>query len=359
MADKSIPRRQFLKAAGAVGTAVAAAALNTTVGTSAEAQSAQSTRGAARGLEQIDKIGFLYSGSKPSLRKQFRAFHQGLLRTGIVEGENVDIKYRSAEDIYDDLDQHIDDFKNLGVRVIVAAGGSISAKKAHDKVPEIPIVFTAVTDPVSLGLVSDLSHFSHPDENATGTAALTSELDAKRLELLTQLLRKVDTIGALINPNRPNAVTHTDELKVAANAMQVRLVPQYAATVGALGDAFKGFLREKVQALLVTADPLFNSRRRQVLNHAGTLNKPAIYQWREFVEDGGLMSYGTSITDAYERAGRYAELILGGKMPADLPIVQPDPDTLMPVINFKTAVDLPLDIPYSLLGRSEIINEGT
>ncbi len=202
---------------------------------------------------------------------------------------------------------------------------------------EIPICFTTVTDPVKSGLVKSLNR---PGGNATGTAGLTSELDPKRLELLHEMKPTATVIGVLINPNRPGLETQLPELRAAADKMKLKLEIQEAT-----GDrdidieaAFQGFASQRVDALLVTADPMFNNRRAQVLALAARHSLPAIYQWREFVTGGGLMSYGPSITEAYRQAGINAGLILKGAKPADIPVVQPTRFQL--VINGITAKKL-------------------
>jgi putative tryptophan/tyrosine transport system substrate-binding protein len=210
----------------------------------------------------------------------------------------------------------------LRVAVIVAAGGHVSALAARDVTKEIPISFTTVTDPVKSGLVKSLNR---PGGNATGTAGLTSELDPKRLELLHEMKPTAAVVGVLINPNRPGLETQLPELRAAADRLKLKLEMQEAA-----GDrdinieaAFQGFASQRVDALLVTADPMFNNRRAQVLALAAKHSLPAIYQWREFVTGGGLMSYGPSITEAYRQAGINAGRILKGAKPADIPVVQP------------------------------------
>jgi len=303
------------------------------------------------------KIGFLYSGSKNSLRTQFTAFHVGLKNIGFVDGQNVDIVYRSAEDNYPALDRHVADFVGLQVKVIVAAGGPISALRAHNGTRTIPIVFTTVADPIGYGLVDRIPNTT---TNATGTAGLTTELDAARLGLLKELLPNLSdgVVGVLVNPNRPKGDDQWAALVRAAGAMGLTLAPP--AKAGAENDLNAAFRQLRgVTALLVTADPFFNSRRKKVLDHAKQLAVPAIYQWREFAEEGGLMSYGTSIVDAYELAGNYVGRILRDPLqPPNLPAVHEiDQAELKPVINLGTAEDLSLDIPYSLLARSELIDD--
>jgi putative tryptophan/tyrosine transport system substrate-binding protein len=201
-----------------------------------------------------------------------------------------------------------------------------------------------VTDPVKDGLVSSLNR---PGGNATGSAGLTSELDPKRLELLHVMKPSAGFIGVLVNPNRPGLYDQSRELQQAADRLGVKLTFQNGASDREIDSAFEALVSQGAQALLVTADPLFNNRRAQILTLAAKYSLPAIYQWREFVSAGGLMSYGPSITAAYRHAGVLAGLILNGAKPADLPVVQPARFQL--VINSNTARQLGLTPPPELL----------
>src|SRR6266404_2455964 len=293
----------------------------------------------------VPVIGLLSTAS-PALRggDQVGAFHGGLRQEGYTEGGNVRIEYRWATD----------DYVRLRVAVIVAAGGHVSALVAQEVTTEIPICFTTVTDPVKSGLVKSLNR---PGGNATGTAGLTSELDPKRLELLHEMKPTATVIGVLINPNRPGLETQLPELRAAADKMKLKLEIQEAT-----GDrdidieaAFQGFASQRVDALLVTADPMFNNRRAQVLALAARHSLPAIYQWREFVTGGGLMSYGPSLTEAYRQAGINAGLILKGAKPADIPVVQPTRFQL--VINGITAKKLGLTVSPALFAIADEVIE--
>jgi putative tryptophan/tyrosine transport system substrate-binding protein len=298
-------------------------------------------------------IGFLTTAS-PSSRggEQLAAFHSGLRQEGYTEGQNVRIEYRWANDDYSLLRVLAKELVALQVAVIVAAGGHVSALAAHDATKEIPIAFTTVTDPVKDGLVRSLNR---PGGNATGTAGLTSELDPKRLEFLHEAKPTAAMIGVLVNPNRPGLESQSKELQAAADKLNLRLEIQKAATDRQLESAFQAFASQGVDALLVTADPFFNNRRAQVLSLAASQSLPAIYQWREFVTDGGLMSYGPSITEAYRQAGINAGLILKGTKPADIPVVQPTKFQL--VINQKTAKQLGLALSPLLLSLADEVIE--
>jgi putative ABC transport system substrate-binding protein len=303
----------------------------------------------------VPVIGFLSTASPASRGgEQLAAFHGGLRQEGYTEGENVRIEYRWANDDYGRLRPLAEELVALRVAVIVAAGGHVSALAAHDATKEIPISFTTVTDPVKSGLVKSLNQ---PGGNATGTAGLTSELDPKRLELLYEMKPTAAVVGVLINPNRPGLETQLPGLREAADKLKLKLEMQEAT-----GDrdinieaAFQGFASQRVDALLVTADPMFNNRRVQVLALAARHSLPAIYQWREFVTGGGLMSYGPSITEAYRQAGINAGRILKGTKPADIPVVQPTRFQL--VINRITAKQLGLTVSPALLAIADEVIE--
>lgn len=301
----------------------------------------------------IPVVGLLTSGSKNALNKQWvEAVHRGLGEVGYVDGQNVTIDYRAADDHYDRLPALAAEFVRNRVAVIIAAGGPVSALAAKKASDTIPIVFTTIADPVKSGLVDGLSK---PGGNATGTAGLTSELDAKRLELLYQIKPSARVIGVLINPNRPGVEANSKELQAAAEAIGRKLVFQNAGPEHPIDAAFASLAEQKVDALVVTADPFFNFRRPQVVALAARYAMPAIYQWREFVTDGGLMSYGPSIADAYHQAGVYAGRIIKGARPADLPVIQPTRFEL--VINQKTAKTLGIEISPLLLARANEVTE--
>jgi putative tryptophan/tyrosine transport system substrate-binding protein len=290
-------------------------------------------------------IGFLSTAS-PSARgsEQLTAFHNGLRDAGYGEGRNARIEYRWANDDYALLRTLAADLVKQRVDVIVAAGGHVSAIAAHDATKQIPIVFTTVTDPVKDGLVASLNR---PGGNATGTAGLTSELDAKRLQYLIKMKPTATVIGVLVNPDRPGLQSQETELTDIADKMKLKLEIVEAKTDAQIESAFQTFASRGVDAVLVTADPLFINRWAQVLSLVTHYSFPAIYQWREFVTAGGLMSYGPSITEAYHQAGINVGRILKGAKPADIPVVQPAFFYL--VINLKTAKRLGLELSPELL----------
>jgi putative ABC transport system substrate-binding protein len=298
-------------------------------------------------------VGFLNSGTARALSKEwFAAFHRGLGESGYVDGQNVTIEYRVADNHYDRLPDLAAELVRRQVGVIVAAGGPVSALAAKAATKDIPIVFTTVADPVKSGLVASLNK---PGGNITGTAGLTTELDAKRLELLLQLKPRAGVIGVLVNPNRPGVDVQSKDLQAAAHTTGRQLVVEKAGTEPAIDTAFESLARQGIDALLVTADPFFNFRRAQVVANAARHGIPAIYQWREFVTTGGLISYGPSIEDAYHQTGVYAGRILKGAKPVDLPVMQPTRFEL--VINLKTAKTLGLAMPPTLLARANEVVE--
>jgi len=291
-------------------------------------------------------IGILNSGSPEILGEQFVAFHRGLGEAGYIDGQNVTTESRWANDDYKRLPGLANDLLDQA-DVLVAAGGPVSALAAQAATKTKPVVFTTVTDPVKSGLVKSLKR---PGGNLTGTAGLTSELDATRLLLLHELKPTANTIGVLVNPHRPGLKDQQTNLQAAADKMKLKLEVMEAGAVGDLKTAFKGFAQRKVEALLVTADPFFNSRRAQVIALAAQHTIPAIYQWRGQAVAGGLMSYGPSIAEAYHHAGIYVGRILKGAEPSALPVVHPTRFEL--VINLKTAESLGLEIRPELLACS-------
>jgi putative tryptophan/tyrosine transport system substrate-binding protein len=297
-------------------------------------------------------IGFLNSASTGAQEAQYAAFYRGLKEAGYVDGQTVTIEYREADNHYDRLPALAADLVRRRVSVLVAAGGPVAALAAKSATATIPIVFTTVSDPVKSGLVASLNR---PGGNVTGTAGLTSELDAKRLELLHQIKPTNGTIGVLINPNRPGIDGQRKELEAAADKMKLKLDVQEAGTEGDIDAAFETLARQRADAVLVTADPLFNNRRAQVVALAAGRALPAIYQWREFTAAGGLMSYGPSIADAYYQTGIYVGRILKGAKTTDLPVMQPTKFEL--IINLKTARALGLQVPPILLARVDEVIE--
>ena len=298
-------------------------------------------------------VGFLTSGAKSSVNERWVAgFHRGLAESGYVEKQNLTIEYRWADDQYDRLPGLTAELVGLQAGVIVAAGGPVSAIAARKVTSTVPIVFTTISDPVRSGLVASINR---PGGNVTGVAGLTSELDPKRMELLVQIKPNVQVIGALVNPNRPGVDANTKELQAAAQAMGRQLVVERVGAADGLDAAFAKLAEQRIDALVVTADPFFNFNRARVIALANRHSFPAVYQWREFVEDGGMMSYGPSIADAYQQSGVYAGRILKGAKPADLPVVQPTRFEL--AINQRAAKQLGIDVPEQMLARADTVTD--
>jgi putative ABC transport system substrate-binding protein len=305
----------------------------------------------AAGAQEVSVpvVGFLTSGEQSALDKQWvEAFHRGLGVSGYIDGKNVTVKYRFADNKYDRLDSLASEFVSERVGVIIAAGGPVTALAAKRATSTIPIVFTTIADPVQSGVVANLNK---PGGNATGTAGLTSELDGKRLELLREIKPTIRKVGVLVNPKRPGVAAQSQELQAAADKLGVQLIFQNAGPESAIDAAFEKLAQEHVDGLLVTADPFFNFRRTQVIALATRHAIPAVYQWREFVTQGGLMSYGPSIAEAYNQAGIYAGRILKGSRAGDLPVVQPQRFEM--AINLKTAKSLGINVPRRTITRAD------
>ncbi len=295
--------------------------------------------------QQPKTVGFLTSGSMAAMNEQWvAAVLRGLRESGFVDGQNVSIEYRAANNDYDKLPGLVRELVQRPVGVIIAAGGPISAVAAKNATKDVPVVFTTIADPVKSGLVASLNR---PGGNLTGTAGLTTELDAKRLELLHMAKPSKGKIGVLANLKRPDVDAQSKALEAAARAIGRDTIVRKVSSEQDFGPAFEELAQQHIDALVVTADPLFNFHRKQVVGLAARHAIPAIYQWREFVADGGLMSYGPSIEDAYHQAGVYAGRILNGASPAELPVVQPTRFYL--IINAKTAKTLGLNLPPNLL----------
>jgi putative ABC transport system substrate-binding protein len=298
-------------------------------------------------------IGFLDPRSPDGMTERVRAFRQGLKNTGIVEGENVAIEYRWAENQIDRLPALAADLVRRRVAVIAAPGGAASALAAKAATSTIPIVFTVNEDPVRLGLVASLAR---PGGNATGINFLSGELVAKRLELLRELVPGAARVALLVNPTAATSAERTLlDVEPAARAIGLQIQVVNASTGREIDAAFATFVRERPDALFVGSDALFVSRRVQLANLASRHAVPATYSSREIAEVGGLMSYGANIQDAWRQAGVYTGQILKGAKPADLPVVQSSKFEL--VINASTARMLGLTVPDKLLALADEVIE--
>jgi putative ABC transport system substrate-binding protein len=300
----------------------------------------------------IPVIGLLDQRSPDELAARLRGFRQGLRDSGFVEGQNVAIEYRWAENKTERLPELAADLLRRQVAVIAATSGTSPALAAK-AATTIPIVFIVSNDPVRLGLVASIAR---PDGNLTGINFFTGELAAKRLELLHELVPTATRVAVLIDPANPDyAETTVRDVEAAASAIRMQIQVVKASTIGEINAAFATFVRERPDALFVGHDPYFNNRRTQLVHLATRHAVPASYSARDFVEAGGLMSYGADIADAWRQAGSYVGRILKGAKPADLPVVQSSKFEL--VINSQTATMLGLTVPPQLLATADEVIE--
>jgi len=309
---------------------------------------------AARALRAQQKampvIGFLGSTSLDPNAPFTASFRQGLSEAGYVEGQNVTIEYRWAEGHYDRLPALAADLVGRNVDVIVA-GGTTAVLAAKNATSTIPIVFNAA-DPVEFGLVASLAR---PGGNLTGVSMMNTELMAKRVELVSELVPQARVITLLVNPNNPGAERIIREVPEAPRAKGAQLQILKAGSESEIDAAFATFVQLHAGALVVQADPLFGRRREQLVALASRHAVPAIYDWREFVAVGGLISYGPSRSAAIRQVGIYVGKILNGAKPADLPVQQPT--TFELVVNLNTAKTLGLTVPPSVLARADEVIE--
>ena len=277
-------------------------------------------------------IGFMNVASAEGYARHLSAFLKGLGEVGYVDGQNVTIEYRWAEGQYDRLSGLAAELVQRQVTAIVATGGTTSALAAKAATTTIPIVFTSGTDPIEAGLVASLNR---PGGNITGVTFFSDVLDAKRLELLHELVPNVGLIALLVNPNNTRVEAQLRDTQEAAARLGIRLIVLNASNEPEIDTSFAILVREGARALLVASDAFFCSRHNQLVALAAHHAVPAIYQLREFTAAGGLMSYGANLAEAYHQAGVYTGRILKGEKPADLPVIQSTKFEL--VINLKTA----------------------
>src|SRR5262249_25473073 len=307
---------------------------------------------AARGQqpEKTPVVGFLNSESRSAFGHRLDRFHRGLAESGYVEGKNVTVEHRWAEGQYDRVPGLAGDLVHRNVNVIVANYPPVlEAKRATDT---IPIVFTSAADPVKIGLVASLNR---PGANVTGIYLLAQALEAKRLDLLNELVAPTSSIGALVNPQFRDADRQLRELQDAATLLKRKIQILHASNNEEIDTALATAAEERAGGLLVISDPFFARRRSQLVALAARYKLPAIYNSREFAEGGGLMAYGSDFADAYRLAGTYVGKLLTGPHPADLPIVQPTKFEL--VINLTTAKALGLKIPDKLVALADEVIE--
>jgi putative tryptophan/tyrosine transport system substrate-binding protein len=297
-------------------------------------------------------VGFLSFRSPGESASVEAAFREGLKESGYVEGRNVHIAFRWAEGHYDRLPALAASLVDIRAAVIVTAGGRASGLAATAATSTIPIVFNTGEDPVKLGLVASLNR---PGGNATGVSMFINEMETKRLALLHELIPAAAMIGVIVNPSSPSIDTQLQDVNRAARALRQQIRIVNAANDRELDVAFAVLAQGKVGAVLVCANAYFTSRRDQIVALAAQHAIPAIYDHSEFTAAGGLMSYGTSVVDAYRLMGTYTGRILKGEKPTDLPVQQSTKFEF--VINLKTARALGLDVPPTLLARADEVIE--
>jgi ABC-type uncharacterized transport system substrate-binding protein len=297
-------------------------------------------------------IGYLSTRSPGEAKYVTDAFAQGLNEIGYVEGRNLAIEYRWAELQYDRLPALASDLVRRQVAVIAAVGGAHSGLAAKAATSTIPIVFVSAGDPVTFGLVASLNR---PGANVTGISMITVALAPKRLELLHELVPAPAVIALLVNPTSPYVEPETKDVMASAGALGRQVQVLNASTGPEIDTTFTTLVQQGVRALLVSGDPFFDSQRDRLIVLAAHHAIPAIYQWREFPMIGGLMSYGTSILDAYRQSGIYVGKILKGAKPTDLPVMQPTKFEF--VINLRTSKALGIEIPPKLLTFADEVIE--
>jgi ABC-type uncharacterized transport system substrate-binding protein len=299
-------------------------------------------------------IGYLNSQSPTTFAHLAAAFRQGLKDTGFVEGDNVTIAYRWAENQIDRLPALATELVRRQVAVIVATGGTVVASAAKAATTTIPIVFITGDDPVKQGFVAS---FARPGGNLTGINFFGAELSAKRLGLLREMVPVATRFAVMVNPANAREIVEPTlrDIETAAPAMGLQIQILNVGTSREIETAFATFVRDRPDALFVSLDPLFTGQRVQVVQLAARHAVPAIYGARDYPEVGGLMSYGASLADAYRQVGVYTGRVLKGAKPADLPVVQSTKFEL--VINLQTARMLGLMVPPSLLARADEVIE--
>jgi putative tryptophan/tyrosine transport system substrate-binding protein len=308
--------------------------------------------GASAQQPAMPVVGFLSSGSANTYAHFLSAFLQSLNEAGYFEGRNVAIEYRWAEGQYDRLPAMAAELARRQVAVIVASGGLTPTLAAKAATSTIPIVFSSVDDPVKAGLAISLNR---PGRNATGMSLFTGVLAAKQLELLRELVPKAVAVAVLVNPDNPNTESHLHKMQEAARVLGLKLHVLSARSERDFEPAFATIAQQRIGALVVGVDTVFNSERDQLVALAARHAVPTIYQFREFPVGGGLISYGANVADGYRQVGLYTGRILKGDKVADLPVVQPTKFDF--VINLKTAKALGLTVPDKLLALADEVIE--
>jgi putative ABC transport system substrate-binding protein len=296
---------------------------------------------------RIPRIGYLVTSSPAAIAPRMEAFQQGLRELGFIEGKNIVIERRYADGKSDQLRSLAAELVNLNVDIIVSSGPT-ATRPAKEATSKIPIVMTFDDDPIGSGFVASLNR---PGGNVTGLSTLSPEISGKQLELLKEIVPKITRVAVLGTSTREGTTQNLKELELAAGAFGLKLQYLDTPNVKDIEVGFENAIKARAEAVLILQSPVFNSQRPQIAELALKRRLPAIYPRREFVEDGGLMSYGVSILDLDRRAAIYVDKILKGAKPADLPVEQPTKFEL--VINLKAAKQIGLTIPPNVLGRAD------
>ncbi len=305
----------------------------------------------ARAQQPIPVVGVLSSQAAAPAANRVAGFLKGLSEEDYVDGRNVRIEYRWADGDYDRLPALAVDLVNRRVDVIAAATQQAAlAAKAATSV--IPIVFNFGGDPVKFGVVASMNR---PGGNMTGISMFTAEIEAKRLGLFHEMVPKIATVAALINPTNANAENQTREMQDAARSLGLEIRVQRASNEVDLDAAFASIAQAGARGICAAADPFLASQREKLVALAQKYEMPAMWEWPDFVEAGGLMSYGTSIVDAYRQIGVYTGRVLKGENPADMPVVRPVKFEL--AVNLKTAKALGIEVPATMLARADQVVE--
>jgi ABC-type uncharacterized transport system substrate-binding protein len=302
--------------------------------------------------QTIPVVGFLSSLTQFESSHLVAAFRRGLLENGFVDGQTIAVDYRWADGHYDRLPGLARDLVGRGVAVFVSTGGQPTLLAAKAATNTVPIVFATGVDPVQSGVIAS---FSRPGGNITGLYVVTTGLEAKRFGLLQELVPASAAVALLANSTNPNSAAQVRDVQDAARVVARPIHVLYAASERELDTAFAAISQIRPAALLIASDPWLSTRREQLVELSRRSAIPTMYQWREFAEAGGLMSYGTNLADAYRQVGVYVGRILKGASPAELPVLQPTKYEL--VINLKTAKALNLQIPPGVLAIADEVIE--
>lgn len=305
-----------------------------------------------RAQQRLPVVGYLGAGSAASDVGRVSGFREGMQQSGYVQDRNVSVEYRWVENRDDQFLALASELAALPAEVIVAAGGTASALAAQRATRTIPIVFAVGNDPVKFGLIASLNK---PGGNLTGVSSLSNVLVAKQFEILNEAFPKIGTLGYLVNANNPNADADMAEAAEATRSLNKQLLILEATNDPQLDSAFEKFTREPIGALAVAADPFFMNRRDKLIAMSGQYALPTVYDRPEWVSAGGLMSYGTSITDTFRQVGVYTGRILKGERPENMPVQQAV--KVMLALNLKTARTLGVSLPATLLARADEVIE--